>query len=84
VNFTPSASTVPPLLLPSWLAFGAPCASSQLASSKIAMTFGECCFATSTALPTWSPCPWVIATTSQRSTCFSFSGHFGLSNHGST
>ena len=65
VNLTPSTSTVPPL-------FGScvsatPWFESQPASSTGATTGHECFFARSTASPTWSPCPCVIAITSTRS-----------------
>jgi hypothetical protein len=52
VNFTPAASTVPPLFGPGTSPTGAPCSPSQLFSSTLATISGENCLLSSTVSPT--------------------------------
>ena len=85
VNLMPSTATVPPLFGPGTSSVCAPCPLSQPFSSTIATIGIEPSFSViATTEPRWSEWPCVTAITSQRSGSFSFAGHFGLSNHGST
>ena len=85
VNLIPSTSTVPPLFGPGMSSVCAPCPLSQpFSSTSATIGTGPSFLLSSTVEPVWSECPCVTAITSQRSGSFSESGHFGLSNQGST